>query len=206
MRLVHNDYTKRKEITAEMAKAGVVPNWTFIDHFKVLVDARDNGLTPGMPDKEFLGKHWSEVPKDKFPFWANTGIVYEHFHTAKTIRSATLRKLVPEQYVEIHPEDAKDLGILDGDLVRLVSRRIDPDTGEQTWVQGRASVGDGSKVKPARNSIPRGVIFQPWNLSVADTADPARNKWLTNAITHRAFDPVSGQCDMKKDSCRVEKV
>lgn len=206
VKLVHNDYTKRKEITAEMRKAGTEKGWLFIDHLDVLKAARDNGLTPGIPDSEYLGMRWDKVPKDKFPFWCNTGIVYEHFHTAKTIRAATSRKLVPEQYVEIHPEDAKELGIEDGDLVRLVSPRIDPETGENTWVIGRASVGDGSKVKPARNSIPKGMVFQPWNLSVADSGEPAKNKWLTNAVTHRAFDPVSGQVDYKKDVCRVEKV
>ena len=39
--------------------------------------------------------------ENKFPFWLGLGIVYEHFHSAKTIQGATTMKLVPEQYVEI---------------------------------------------------------------------------------------------------------
>ncbi len=208
VRLVHNDYTRRREITEQMANAGVTKGWFFIDHMDVLKAARDNGLTPEIPDAEYLGRKWDEVPDDKFPFWFNSGIVYEHFHTAKTIRSATSRKLVPEQYLEIHPDDARDLGIKDGDLVKVVAKRIDPETGKLVEVFCRASVGDNSKVKPARNSVPRGMVFQPWNLQVADNPDPdqSKNRWMTNRLTHRAFDPVSGQVDYKKGVCRVEKV
>lgn len=206
VKLVHNDYTKLKEVQAEMAKAGVETGWLFIDHLDVLKAARDGGMFPESPDVEHRGKKWDEVPKDKYPYFFNSGIVYEHFHTARTIRSATSRKLVPEQYLEIHPEDAKDLGIKDGDLVRILSKRIDPLTNKPPEVICRASVGDGSKVKPARNSVPRGMVFQPWNLEVADSPDPAKNKWMTNFITHHAWDPVSGQADYKKGVCRIEKV
>jgi anaerobic selenocysteine-containing dehydrogenase len=72
--------------------------------------------------------------------------------------------------------------------------------------EARASIGLDSKVKPARNTVPLGYMFSPWNLSVADSADPKKNKWLVNAVTHRAFDPVSGQADFKKCACRIEKV
>ena len=63
----------------------------------------------------------------------------------------------------------------------------------------------GSKVKPARNEVPKGYVFSPWNLSVADSADPKKNKWLVNATAHRAYDPVSGQVDFKKLAARIEK-
>ena len=125
-------------------------------------------------------------------------MVYEHFHTAKSNRSVTTRRLVPEQYVEMHPDDAKALGIKDGDKVRLITRR--------GHYQARAQVGTNSLVKPARNSVPRGYLFSPWNLSVADSADPSRNKWLVNNTSSRIWDLVSGQVDFKKLACRVEKV
>ena len=124
--------------------------------------------------------------------------MYEHFHTAKSNRSPTTRRLVPGQYVEMHPDDAKELGIKDGDQVRLITRR--------GYYQARAQVGSNSIVRPARNSVPRGYLFSPWNLSVADSADPKKNKWLVNAVSSRAFDPVSGQVDFKKLACRIEKV
>ncbi len=143
------------------------------------------------------GKAWDKVAKDKYPYWLGLGVVYEHFHTAKSNRSPTTRRLVPEMYVEMHVEDAKDLGIKDGDKVNLITRR-----GKY---QAKAQVGINSLVKPARNSVPRGYVFSPWNLSVADSADPKKNKWLVNSTSSRAFDPVSGQVDFKKLACRIEK-
>ncbi len=196
--MCHQDYSRYREITDELAKAGTDPNYFIIDHLDVLEKARDMGLTPELPHSEFLGKEVSEVPKDKYPFWWATGVVYEHFHTAKTIRSGTTKQLVPEMYVEMHPDDAKELGVKDGQWVRVVTRR-----GE---VEARVSVGLDSVVKPARNTVPKGFLFSPWNLSVADSADPKKNKWLANGTTHRAFDPVSGQADFKKCAARVELI
>jgi len=134
--------------------------------------------------------------KDLYPFWLGLGVVYEHFHTAKTIRGATTMKLVPEQYVEINAEDAKRFGIRDGMRVRLVTRRGS--------YEARASVGLTSMIRPARSEVPEGYLFSPWNLSVADSADPRKNKWLVNSASHRAWDPVSGQCDYKKLAARIE--
>jgi ferredoxin-nitrate reductase len=194
----HQDYSEYKEVTDELKKLGVDPNYFIIDHYDLLIKARDMGLTPELPDKEFLGNKMGDCPGDKFPFWWATGVVYEHFHTSKTIRSGTTRKLVPEMYVEMHPDDATELGIKDGQWVRIVTRR--------GTMEARASVGLDSVVKPARNTVPKGFLFSPWNLSVADSADPKKNKWLANGTTHRAFDPVSGQADFKKCVCRVEPI
>lgn len=199
MKSCRQDYSKRKEINKELEKFGTVEGHYTIDHPDVLVKARDMALTPEMPDFEETGKHWKDVPKDKYPYWLGLGIVYEHFHTAKTIRGATTRRLVPEQYVEMHPEDASEGGFKDGDKVRVITRRGS--------YEGRVSVGGyRSKVKPARNEVPKGYVFSPWNLSVADSADPKKNKWLVNAVSHRAYDPVSGQADYKKLAARIEKI
>lgn len=198
MHFCNQDYTDREKITKELMKFGSEKGFYAIDNMDLLTKARDNALTPELPDTDFLGKKWSDVPKDKFPMWLGLGVVYEHFHTAKTIRSGTTRKLVPEQYVEMHPDDAKELGVKDGEWVRVITRR-----GEY---QGRVSIGLDSVVKPARNTVPKGYMFSPWNLSVADSADPPENKWLVNAVSSRAFDPVSGQVDFKKLAARVEKV
>ena len=169
-----------------------------IDNMPLLIKARDMALTPELPDFEYQGRRWDKVPKDKYPYWLGLGVVYEHFHTAKTIRSGTTRKLVPEQYIEMHPDDARALGVKDGEWVRVVTRR-----GEY---QARVSIGLDSVVKPARNTVPKGYMFSPWNLSVADSADPRKNRWLVNAVSHRAFDPVSGQVDFKKLAARIEKI
>ncbi len=198
MKLCHQDYTDRERITRKLMEFGVKKGLYTIDHMDLIKLARDKGLTPDLPDEQYRGRHWSKIPKDKYPYWFGLGVVYEHFHTAKSNRSPTTRRLVPEMYVEIHPEDAKELGIKDGDKVRIVTRRGS--------LEARAQVGTNSLVKPARNNVPRGYMFGPWNLSVADSAVPEKNKWLANRVTSRVWDPVSGQVDFKKSAARIEKI
>ncbi|MEZ4742947.1 MAG: molybdopterin-dependent oxidoreductase [Bdellovibrionota bacterium] len=198
MHFCNQDYTDREKITKELMRFGVDKDFYAIDNQDLLIKARDNALTPELPDHDHLGKAWNKVPKDKYPFWLGLGVVYEHFHTAKTIRSGTTRKLVPEQYIEMHVDDAKELEVKDGEWVKVITRR-----GEY---QARVSIGLDSVVKPARNTVPKGYVFSPWNLSVADSADPKKNKWLVNGVSHRAFDPVSGQVDFKKLAARIEKL
>jgi nitrate reductase NapA len=198
-KVCRQDYSKRKEVMRDLHRMGTEPGYYAVDNKDVLIKARDMALTPELPDFDFRKRHWSNVPKDKYPFWLGLGIVYEHFHTAKTIRGATTKRLVPEQYVEMHPKDAEENGLNDGDKVRIITRR-----GEY---EARVSIGGiRSKIKPARNEVPRGYIFSPWNLSVADSADPKKNKWLVNATSHRAYDPVSGQVDFKKLAARIVKI
>ncbi len=198
MKLCHQDYKDREKLTRKLMEFGVKKDLYTIDHMDLIKKARDNGLTPDIPDEKYRGRHWTKVPKDKYPYWFGLGVVYEHFHTAKSNRSPTTRRLVPEMYVEIHPADAKDLGIKDGDKVRVVTRRGS--------LEARAQVGTNSLVKPARNNVPRGYMFGPWNLSVADSAVPEKNKWLANRVSSRVWDPVSGQVDFKKSAARIEKI
>ncbi len=168
----------------------------------LLVQARDNALPPELPDLEVYGDEAKSLKDhkadDTYPFWLSLGIVYEHFHASKTIRGATTMKLVPEQYVEINPDDAERFGLRDGEKVKVVTRRGS--------YEARVSTGLNSLVHPARTEMPEGLIFSPWNLSVADSADPTKNKWLVNGTSHRAWDPVSGQADYKKLAARIERV
>ncbi len=198
MKLCEQNYSERKQVTKELMRMGVEKDFFAVDNIDLLKKARDMALTPELPDSKYLGRRWDKVPKDKYPFWLGLGVVYEHFHTAKTIRSGTTRKLVPEQYLEIHPEDAAELGLEDGDWAKITTKR--------GTYEARVSIGLDSIVRPARNTVPKGYVFSPWNLSVADSADPEKNKWLVNGVSHRAFDPVSGQVDFKKLACRIEKI
>jgi len=215
-KLCEQDYSKLEAVTAKLmtyghkSKPGEGP--FLIDDLytegpnkgkpKILVEARDAGLVPELPHLAVyndtnvsLDDHKAE---DVYPFWLGLGVVYEHFHTAKTIRGATTSKLVPEQYVEVNDDDATRYGLRDGDRVRLVTRRGS--------YEARVSVGQTSMIRPARTEVPPGYLFSPWNLSVADSADPRKNKWLVNATSHRAWDPVSGQCDYKKLAARIERI
>ena len=111
MKLCKQDYTDRAAVTKELMRFGSEPGFYTIDHMDLIVKARDLGLTPDMPDEEHRKKIGSDVLKDKYPYWFALGVVYEHFHTAKSSRSPTTRRLVPEMYVKMHPDDASDLGI-----------------------------------------------------------------------------------------------
>lgn len=214
-KLCEQDYTKLEEITSKLMtyghkdRPGAGPY--FIDEISeakaqgrknLLVQARDAGLTPELPDLKIYNDKTKGLnyhkKNDKYPFWLSLGIVYEHFHSSKTIRGASTMKLVPEQYVELNEEDAKRYKLYDGDKVRVVTRRGS--------YEARVSVGTNSLVRPARNEVFPGLIFSPWNLSVADSADPVKNKWMVNAVSHRAWDPVSGQADFKKSAARIEKI
>ena len=66
----------------------------------------------------------AETPDDEFPLLLNTGRLAHQWHTmTKTGRVAKLVKLNPGPFVEIHPGDAAALGIVEGDAVRMTSRR-----------------------------------------------------------------------------------
>ena len=207
-KLCEQDYGENgaliKEVTEELTKFGETPGEGpfLIDNIPLLERARDNALTPELPHLEFYRDQSKTLEdakdEDKYPFWLGLGIVYEHFHPAKTIRGGSTLKLVPEQYVEVNEEDAARYGLEDGETVRVVTRRDS--------YEARISVGLDSMVRPARNECFPGYLFSPWNLSVADSADPKKNRWLVNAVSHRAWDPVSGQADYKKCAARIEKI
>ena len=207
-KLCEQDYGPNNEYIKEVTKAFSIYGakksegpWLYQNQ-DLLKRARDLALVPELPDLDFYDnsrKTLEDAQKEnKFPFWLGLGIVYEHFHTAKTIQGPTTRKLVPEQYVEVNVDDAVRWGLEDGERVRLVTRR--------SSYEACVSVGTSSIVRPARNEVPPGYLFSPWNLSVADSADPKKNKWLVNAVSHRAWDPVSGQADYKKLAARIERI
>ena len=52
------------------------------------------------------------------------GRILYHFHTGTmTRKSPTLVAQAPEGYVEVNPDDARELGLSDGGNVRINSRR-----------------------------------------------------------------------------------
>ena len=59
-----------------------------------------------------------EMPDAEYPFFLTTGRMLEHWHTATmTGNVPELKNAAPEMYVEVNEEDAKRLGINEGDLV-----------------------------------------------------------------------------------------
>ena len=73
-----------------------------------------------------------------------------------------------------------------------------------SWWQKMTGKRPEGKDVAFRGKVFPGLLFSPWNLSVADSADPTKNRWLVNLTSHRAWDPVSGQADYKKLAARIE--
>jgi sulfite reductase (NADPH) flavoprotein alpha-component len=127
----------------------------------------------------------AEVPDDDFPLLLNTGRLQHQWHTlTKTGKVATLNKLNPGPFVQLHPDDAARLGIGEGDQVEISSRR------------GRA-------VLPA-TVTDRGLVgccFAPFHWSEVFGPDLA-----INAVTQDAVDPVSLQPELKVCAVRLTRV
>jgi formate dehydrogenase major subunit len=65
-----------------------------------------------------------ELPDEDYPFVLNTGRMLEHWHTGSmTRRSYALDAIAPVAQAYLHPDDAASLGLADGDLARVSSRR-----------------------------------------------------------------------------------
>jgi formate dehydrogenase major subunit len=65
-----------------------------------------------------------ELPDEDYPFVLNTGRMLEHWHTGSmTRRSYALDAIAPLAQVYLHPEDAASLGLADGEMARVSSRR-----------------------------------------------------------------------------------
>ena len=71
------------------------------------------------------GLKWAdERPDQDYPFVLITGRQLEHWHTgAMTRRATVLNAIEPDAVVYSHPDDLNALGMKDGDLVKISSRR-----------------------------------------------------------------------------------
>jgi assimilatory nitrate reductase catalytic subunit len=120
-----------------------------------------------------------ELPSAQFPLILLTGRgSAAQWHTeTRTAKSAILRKLYPaEVYVEIHPHDARSLGIRSGEWIIVASQR--------GRIRVRAFVTPG---------IQPGQVFVPMHYDV------------TNRLTAAEFDPHSHQPAYKSCAVRVER-
>ncbi len=132
---------------------------------KAIIRILDAGLDYEMPDAEY-------------PYVLNTGRVIEHWHSGTmTMRVRMLREMNPSAYVEVAPEDAKELQVGSGDKLKLISRR-----GEivlPVWVTERARPG---------------MVFVPW-------FDETK---LINQLTIDALESLSGAFEPDYKVCAVK--
>jgi assimilatory nitrate reductase catalytic subunit len=127
----------------------------------------------GVPFKES-----AEVVDDEYPVWLTTGrVVSQYLSGTQTRRIGGLVEQYPEPLCEIHPRLAEQLGVADGDLVTVTSRR-----GEITL--------------PANvvTTIRPDTVFIPYHWP---------GKQAANQLTNRAVDPVSKMPEFKVAAVRV---
>lgn len=120
-----------------------------------------------------------EQPSPEWPFWLLTGRGTSHqWHTqTRTAKVEVTKRLYPAQaYAQIHPADADQLGIQEGDRVRISSRR------------GYAVVA--AQIDAA---VQPGQVFLPMHYEE------------TNRLTFAAFDPYSRQPAYKMGAVNLEK-
>ncbi|HET7898057.1 MAG TPA: molybdopterin dinucleotide binding domain-containing protein, partial [Flavisolibacter sp.] len=118
-------------------------------------------------------------------FMLTTGRVVYHFHTrTKTGRSKELHDAAPDAFVQISEEDAAKLGINEGDMVEVTSRR-------------------GKVTEPAKiGGIIAGHVFIPFHYGYWD--DPERSR-AANELTLTEWDPVSKQPHFKYSAVKLQK-
>ncbi len=184
------------EIYAEMAS--LAPKFAGISHQRI---EREGGLqwpvtSPDAPGTQYLHKDGIlrgkglfqavdyrppfECADAEYPLVLSTGRTLYHYNAGtQTRRSDGLTTKQPEGFVEIHPKTARHLGVADGQLVDVVSRR--------GRVRCRAMVS---------RQVRRNSIWMPFHFPAAQT----------NLLTTDAGDAVTGTGEYKVCAARIEPV
>ena len=190
------DYQNPGEIYAEMA--ALSPKFAGISHQRI---ETEGGLqwpvtTPEAPSTEYLHKGGVlrgkglfvavdyrppfELADPEYPLVLSTGRTLYHYNAAtQTRRNKMLATKQPENFIEMHPMNARKLGVEDGQIVDVVSRR--------GRVRCRAMVS---------RQVRRGAVWMPFHFPDSKT----------NHLTTDAGDAVTGTGEYKVCAVRVEPV
>ena len=115
-----------------------------------------------------------------YPLTLTTGRRLQHYHSGSmTHRVAGLNTLLPEERMEIHPFDASSLGLKEGDMATVTSRRG----------QVKVRVQLTKRIKP-------GVVFMTFHFP--ETA--------VNLLTIASLDPVAKIPEYKATAVKVARV
>ena len=122
----------------------------------------------------------AETIDEEYPTWLTTGRRLASYHSrSQTGRSAGIDYLLPEELLEVHPDDVARMGLQDRGLARMTSRR------------GAVTV----KVEATARS-PRGTVFCSFSF----------NDVPVNFLTGAGYDPVTHTAELKVCPVRVEPV
>ena len=121
----------------------------------------------------------NELPDAEYPFVMGTGRQMYHWHTGTmTRRSTGLDSREPVPTVEMNPDDVAELGVSDGETVRITSRR------------GSILIGVRASDRQAR-----GQVFVPMHYREA----------AANLLTNPALDPYAKIASFKVSAVRIER-
>jgi assimilatory nitrate reductase catalytic subunit len=121
----------------------------------------------------------AEAPDREYPYFLTTGRLMGHYQSGtQTRRVPELAKAQPEPFVEMHPDTARQIGVREGGLVRLTTRR------------GRLVL----KVRLSPD-IRMDTLFVPFHWGGAGAA---------NLLTNTALDPIARIPEFKVCAVRVE--
>ncbi len=189
------DYTCAKDIFEEIRK--VTPSYAGITYERLEKELIQWPCpTEGHPGTQFLHKDKfnrglglmsaieftppAEDVDPEYPMILTTGRILQHFHTGTMTRnSRILDEIVSEGFIELHPNDASNYNISDGEVVAISTRRGS--------VRMKAKVTETPKPN---------VVFMPFHF-----AEAAANK-----LTIDALDPTCKIPEYKVCACKIEKV
>ncbi|MBQ1449590.1 MAG: molybdopterin-dependent oxidoreductase [Eggerthellaceae bacterium] len=124
----------------------------------------------------------AEIPDDEYPFVLCTGRLLEHWHTGSmTRRVPALNTALPEALLDMNAADMEELGIKDGDRVKVISR----------WGECEITASSAGRTKPREK-----YLFAPF----------FAEETLINLVQQEMYCPLSKEPDYKKTCVRVEKV
>lgn len=123
----------------------------------------------------------AEEPDSDYPLYLTTGRVLAQYQSGtQTRRIASLRKMAPVPFVELHPTTARFYDLAHGELVTLITRR------------GAARFN----VK-ITSTIREDTVFVPFHWG---------GEQSINRLTNAALDPISGMPEFKVCAVRLERV
>ena len=131
----------------------------------------------------FHAKGLAEPPDPKYPLVLTTGRLYGHWHTqTRTGRIPKTTTMHPKPFLEVHPRDAKKIGVQ-----------------EDGWVEVKSARGKAILEVKITKAIAPGTVFMPmhWGFLWADNAE-------VNALTHPEACPISLEPELK--ACAVNVV
>ena len=187
------DYDSAKDVFNELCDVTTIYHgldWDRIDKGELQwpVPDKSHPGTPRLHEEEFANgrgifkvinyRDPAETVNPEFPVWLTTGRRLQSYHThTQTGRSSGIDYLLPEETLEVHPQDVVDWGLEDGAMCRVTSPR------------GSIEI----RVRASRRS-PRGTVFASFSFGSVPV----------NVLTGSGYDPITETAEVKVSVVRVE--